>query len=364
MSTVLELLRQVLAWYLRPVSWGVRLLKLGGPLALVSLGVLASRVLTVHWTGVGSISFDMSDTPTWLAAAGFCLGAVLLGFALREREHERAKEDRLEARRQHVVLDIRGLRDAPGTPAPIAGPHTTLNVDVREHLLDGVLTRPERAVERVERALEGLAPLVEGRDPGDVAITAVGLAPVPLTFLAGVIADDERRIEILDWDRDANRWRELVDADDGERFDDVEVVDVEGQRVALCVSVSYRVRPEGVRATVSGPLVRLDLPDPRPGNHWSQAKQEAWSAQFLNALVALDGAGAASIDLFLAAPQSVVFRFGQRYDKRNLPPVRVHQYQREAAPPYPWSVQMPVAGRARASVVRLNGGSSSEPATP
>ena len=62
--------------------------------------------------------------------------------------------------------------------------------------------------------------------------------------------------------------------------------------------------------------------------------------------------GARRIHLVLAAPNSVVFRLGRSYDKRNLPPVVVYQFENGSLPAYPSGVDTPVAGASRATIVR------------
>jgi hypothetical protein len=63
----------------------------------------------------------------------------------------------------------------------------------------------------------------------------------------------------------------------------------------------------------------------------------------------LEGKGTRRINVILAAPNSLVFRFGRTYD-RNHPPLVVWQYEREQAISYPWGILMPPGGRGRASV--------------
>jgi hypothetical protein len=59
------------------------------------------------------------------------------------------------------------------------------------------------------------------------------------------------------------------------------------------------------------------------------------------------------IHVVMAAPNSVVFNFGRRYDKRNLPELVVYQYERGQQPAYPWGVLMPVAGYDRPQVLYM-----------
>jgi len=181
-----------------------------------------------------------------------------------------------------------------------------------------------------------------------------GLAPVPLTFLTGVLVDDEAPVVVMDWDRHLERWRSLDGEDDERRFDIVglERIPIDAQRVVLAVSMSYEVDRPGIASKLPDlPIVEMRLPGGTPDSHWSIEKQRALGQQFLNTVIALANRGVTQLHLFLAAQNSVVFQWGRLYDKRNLPAVVVYQYQKEYTPPYPWGVQMPVAGRRAAEVV-------------
>ena len=180
-----------------------------------------------------------------------------------------------------------------------------------------------------------------------------GLASVPFTFLTGMLIDDEGPVVLMDWDRHAKRWRQLDEVDDGARFQETGLnTIVDGTReVALAVSVSYRVEVDAVRSKVAGiSLVQLTLPGGTADSHWSEDKQAALGERFFRMAIALGNLGVRRIHLFLAAPNSVVLRFGQLYDRRNLPDVVVYQYEQRTVPPYPWGVRMPASGETRGEV--------------
>jgi hypothetical protein len=86
--------------------------------------------------------------------------------------------------------------------------------------------------------------------------------------------------------------------------------------------------------------------------HWSEEKQQALARTFRDTASALSNAGLRKLHVFIAAQNSVTFRLGRSYDKRNLPPAVVYQYERSSAPPYPWGVLMPVHGIDKAQIVR------------
>ena len=122
--------------------------------------------------------------------------------------------------------------------------------------------------------------------------------------------------------------------------------------MALSVAVSYGIDASDIRAKTGAiPLVRLSLSQGSPDCHWSATKQQALGQKFLETVITISNSGAQRIHLFLSAQNSVVFRFGRIYDKRNLPDVTVYQFQRDQIPKYAWGIKMPVAGRTRPEIV-------------
>lgn len=94
----------------------------------------------------------------------------------------------------------------------------------------------------------------------------------------------------------------------------------------------------------------MSLPELSIDGHWSESKQIALADKFFSVMREMSGASVKRVNLILAAPNSIVIRFGQIYDKRNLPPITVWQYEKGQTPAYPWGVDMPVAG----STARVN----------
>lgn len=61
--------------------------------------------------------------------------------------------------------------------------------------------------------------------------------------------------------------------------------------------------------------------------------------------------GVARIHLFQAASNSVAFRFGKLYDKRNHPRLLVYLYEHSERVAYPWAVVMTVGGEESSAVI-------------
>jgi hypothetical protein len=267
-----------------------------------------------------------------------------------------ADEQQKLSRKKVFVIEGRGLRDDDGSPLKAAIPNSFVGTRV-DYLLDlrqrkdGVIVEPDDLLQPVGAMKTWLHQAQKGNDRSDLTTVYGGLTAVPLTFLTGVLLDDEGNVVVMDWDRISGRWKLLDGSDDGLRFDVSGINEARGAReVVLAVSGSYMVKSEDLVTTFTHPVVRMTLPDFQ-SSHWSQAKQSAMADQFLGVLKQLDAIGVDRIHLILAAQNSVVFNLARRYDKRNLPRVTVYQFERGQSPRYPWGIEMPVASVATPRVV-------------
>jgi hypothetical protein len=281
-----------------------------------------------------------------------------MGWTRFQRENAAVK------RKKVIVIEGRGLRDDDGSPLEAAVPDTIaghripIKLDLRQRK-DGIVKDPDSLLPEIEVTRRAVQQYSASTDRQDLTIVYGGLTPVPFTFLTGVVLDDEGQIVTMDWDRTQEKWRSLNGDDDGVRFD-VEGLDgvANSHEVVLAVSGSYPVLTENIKTTFEFPVVRMTLTD-LTSSHWSQAKQNALAEQFLNVAKALEGSGAQTIHLILAAQNSVAFNLGRRYDKRNLPNVIVYQFERGEEVKYPWGVRMPTSSQRMPEIVY-----SRSPSTP
>ena len=294
--------------------------------------------------GVSTIVFAIIMT---LAVALIVLGGLWIVVDLRK-----------ERRQKVIAIELRGLRDTSGQPLDRAIPWTIkgqrdpLLLDIRQGA-DGTVLSPEHALIRLQTLPHSIDQRVGGRDRGDISLVAAGMASVPMSFLMGVLLDDEDQVTIMDWDRSQENWRSLDAVDDGERFvvTGLEALGDAAEAV-LVVSVSYPEDRLAIAHSFAGlPVVRLGLEKPSTDSHWSAVKQAAWAQQFFDVARHLCGTKVRAVHLVLVAPNSVVIALGRRYDKRNLPAISVYQYENGSPAAYPWGVAMPVAGTQIAVVV-------------
>lgn len=338
----------MIRWLTRRRHVGRVLLTAGVMIMIAALGSGFSLSLTqetlegrlIGWITTGDgLPFELTRIAFWLASALIVTGVIaMVGHIAIDLRH---------AQRSAVIaVELRGLIDTSdrpllkAIPKRLPGQRLDANVDIRSDMHAGA---PDRAL----KALEGLSDTVRRlrgqRERKDVQLVVGGVLQVPFLFYAGVVLDDEGMITPLDWDRKAGQWRVLDGVDDGARFTvtDLKTLPMGSERVVLSVSASYATDSTAIAATFGmHPLVSMALPRPLPDTLWSEAKQAALTAQFLEVLAELGNRGVRSVDLVLAASSSLAFRMGRAYDRRNLPELRCYQYQRNVQPPYPWCVEI------------------------
>lgn len=353
-------MRSLTDWLFRPKSFGRHAINAG--VALLGLAFALGWALKVSFP-LQNVRVDFSissgeGTPANLTYGIGGLGVFLLLGGLVVELIRFVDDRRRTSRKRVLVIEGRGLRDGPGAPLVDAVPSAAeghrelLMLDLRQRVEDGVIVEPARIIPRIEGLAETITQKTSAVDRSDITLVYGGLTAVPFTFLTGVVMDDEGPVLILDWDRTRERWRELNGSDDGKGFVASGFDQPHAGEVVLAVSVSYPIQDENLSATFpSLPVARLTLQDGNPQCHWSEEMQARLAEQFLNAIIELGGRGIRRIHLVLASQNSVAFRLGRAYDKRNLPELVVYQFENGSTPPYPWGVLMPVGGIRRAQII-------------
>ncbi len=347
LNWLMAVCNQLVTWWTRPRNIGLGMMRWCGLVLVGSLSsgfalqLQAGSDFKVQLTTAEGTPATILYGVSALAALGFFVGMLIAWQAHRQ-------ESRLRSVSRILVAELRGLVDTSDHPLTQAVPSNLIGrvedclVDVRKQLAG----TPD-----VPAALDELGALATQvrRARGDtarehVSVVVGGVLQVPLLFYAGVLLDDEGRIEQMDWDRVAGRWKQLIQPDDGSRFEVNGVEDAKLPEVVLAVSASYVVDLEGIRQTFpSIPIVHMERPNAKPNTLWSADGQEALTAQFLSTLVDLQNKGVKTVHLVLAASSSLALRLGRVYDSKNHVTLRCYEWKRGHTPAYPWSVQMPTA---------------------
>lgn len=353
-------LRKLIDWLFRVNTIDRFLIKMGVYLLIAIFGGVP-LILQLLRLGFGAVPQGVVRVKAALETIDvliFLVALLLIVVGLVFASIRLVGEARARSKLRNIVIEARGLRDDDGNLlADEVAKHQKSTVvpvllDLRNRL-DGHVIAPERALQDIASMHRSVLQNKNDGDRADLKTTYGGLTSVPYTFLTGVLLDDEGSIATYDWDRAQEAWRKIEGPDDGARFhvDGVEAITGGAPEVVLATAFSYPIQDDDLASTFNLPRIRLTLDGMSSDAHWSQQKQNRLAQEFLEVVKNLAGKGVKRLHLVLAAPNSVVFTFGRRYDKRNLPEIVVYQYERCKPVAYPWGVSMPVAGLCEAKVV-------------
>lgn len=356
-----QIVLRLVDWLTRPRNVGLKLMGYGVALLVATLGVdYLGQVDYRDGERNFSFRFATGDSlPKWMTLTAYGLGALLLVSGLVLVLYSFVANERQTSRKLALVVELRGLHSSPDTPAKDAdlgrlpGRRLGLLVDFRPKS-EAELVDPAFALQKVSSLKSALQTHADGRDPGDVAVAAGGLAAVPALFLAGMLLDDESAVTLFDWHRDSKRWRLLDGPDDGKRLMPVDYSSLSAgaTEAVFAVSLSYAVSVLAVKSSFPTlGVVELRAEEVVADKYWSSEKQQAVVAAFRAVVQELLHRGVHRIHLVLAAPASLSIRLGMSYDRRLMPELLVYQYERSCTPPYPWAFAMPTHGKPDATVV-------------
>lgn len=314
-------------------------LVLGGGFSLAYKDGDSNQEFALSWgDGPGAVAFWALFSVATIST----LASLLM--ALRRSAHE-LKELQLS---RVLVIELRGLVDTADSPlvkaipARIVGRRESCLVDVRR-LVMGPAPNILEALNELVQLRRQIRLMTAGISREHLAVVAGGVMQVSLLFYAGVLLDDEGRVQLMEWERTTGIWKELDEQDSGERFSISGLTEVEFQcpDIVVAVSASYLADLAGIAQTFPDmPVVQLRLHDPKPNTLLSGTMQEALTRQFTDVMAELANRSVGRVHLILAAPATLCVRFGQAYDPRNMPTLKCYQREKDQTPPYPWNIEV------------------------
>lgn len=342
--------RKATDWIFRKKSPALILVRIGASLiTLILTGSWVVGIAFQNQENLIDLEFQSSSIPNYVqlivlfVGSCLCVIGVIWELVRDYREYQRSSKKR------KVVIEQRGLSKtidkalSDCVKKGFTGQVEELTVDIRENIIENKVTTPDVALSKVVRIKNSLAEKTRNIASPDTEIVYGGLMPVPFTFLSGYLLDDESKISVYDWDRDKAYWRQIQEGATensfiSESYDSI----VSVEEVVVGVSVSYPVDRSAINNEFSGiPKVYLTLPNLNRNNHWSADQVARISGDLFETIKSQLKHNVKVVHLILACQNSVAFRFGQLYDKRNLPELIVYQYERSESNKYPWGVFLP-----------------------
>lgn len=218
-------------------------------------------------------------------------------------------------------------------------------IDQTDLYANGVLVNPGAALQRQIGFIKQLNNFVD--DYPSSRIGYFGLAHIPLLFQAGYQVN-RRKVEVFATNRLTGDWIPLKKTGRGPALrlteEAREKSPLEAGDVVIRVSVSYPVREEQIRGIVDHALVsfHLSLDKPLPDIVKSEEQLDRYARKFYELLVDIHTRfpNRRKIHLFLSAPPTVVFRFGQMVSKTIDPEILVYNYSNKDHPAYGWAINI------------------------
>ncbi|MEZ8627880.1 SAVED domain-containing protein [Vibrio splendidus] len=350
MKLLTYIIVQTINWLFRKRSPALLVFRTGAsfiPIALV--GGMAFNVQYETATQLIKLDVAGSDVPTVLVFGGFALGTVLILIGLIWEVVRSIIEHRRLTKKLVFAIEQRGLVNTSDSPLSdyIQKKHkgksiSEIVIDIRDNLANGTVSQPALALKKFLNLEHSVAERRNSVSAKDFQIVYGGLVPIPFAFLSGYMLDDESKIDVLDWDRQLSSWKELDPInDDNEKFEKTSNHAGNKGSIILAVSFSYHVDEEAINLCFPNiPQVHLKLKEKRFDNHWSNKKQTRLAYDFIEEVKKIMEEGYDDIHLILASQNSVAFRFGQAYDRRNLPQITIYQYEKDRKIPYSWGVSI------------------------
>ncbi|OZI71686.1 SAVED domain-containing protein [Bordetella genomosp. 12] len=344
-----SLIEKLVDFYVRPRHISVQIfrasisllgaLAVGGGVSIAYKNMDSSQEFTLSWgDGPGAVAF-------WGLFSIASVATLVSLFMARRRSEFELDELRVS---RVLAVELRGLVDTADSPlvkaipAKIVGRRESCLVDVRR-LVMGPTPNILDALNELVQLRRQIRLMTAGTSREHLTVVAGGVMQVSLLFYAGVLLDDEGRVQLMEWERTTGNWKELDEQDSGERFSISGLTEVEFQcpDIVVAVSASYLADFAGIAQTFPDmPVVQLRLHDPKPNTLLSGTMQEALTRQFTDVMAELANRSVGRVHLILAAPATLCVRFGQAYDPRNMPTLKCYQRERDQTPPYPWNIEI------------------------
>lgn len=284
-----------------------------------------------------------------LVLAGVAMALTATWMIVKDFQDNR----RLADRHQTIVMWFRGLRNVAGenpanaVPKSVPGIRMLIDIDIRDYISEAKIADPAAALAKVRQLIPAsIDARTTGADPADRSVVFAGLGSVPFTVLLGMLRGNQDKTFVLDWNRQEGEWKPVNADDDGEVFNIGQYNDEHGTEAVLVAALSYPVDMDNVHATLPGlPIYSFEREDISVTNHWSEAKQQRLAEKVRSFCANLASQGVGRVHLILSCQSSVAFNIGRAYDWRNLPELRVYEFQRDVKPSYPWCIRMPTGGQ-------------------
>jgi hypothetical protein len=179
-------------------------------------------------------------------------------------------------------------------------------------------------------------------DHSNTKLLYCGLAPIPLLFFAGYKLQVREKIEIMDYQRNPQKWIFMDDSDDHEELKISLPDNITSPEIAISIGFSFEVNNKLIRDQLGDnvEVIKIELDrGARMDSMLSAEKQNRILKLIVESLVQLrsNNPQIKAYHLFMSAQASFTVNFGRHWTTTVLPSIRVYNFDSKNNS-YPWNV--------------------------
>lgn len=300
---------------------------------------------------IGSVSFDfyyhtqngetVNFSYTNEIGLSVSLFALAIGFILQSLQIYKDSQKRAFIFQHFGISDGKTFNIARARPIrdKLNVPETYI-IDTHQYYVNGSIINPQKALEKTF-TIESIIQAKSRVEDENSKYYYGGMAQVPLTFVAGTLFENTRKIEVYDWNRDQEKTYFIDNGGEPLKFAVEEPDSISGDKIAIEVALSYPIDHNNtVDAIGDLPTIRIQADNLERDNTSTKEAQESVYKKFHQLLDEYSSKSINEIHVFVAAQNSMVFQLGRQLSKRIHKTVVIWQFESQNRHPNPWGISI------------------------
>lgn len=234
------------------------------------------------------------------------------------------------------IASVRPIKDRLYIPE-------VFNLEVHKFYNNGSITDPQAALD-ITLSIKQIIDAKSRVEEQNSKYYYGGISQVPLSFVAGSILDNTKKIEVYDWDRGKEKTYPIQLGCKALEIsctepDEVIFLNHHHDKIAIEIALTYQIDHENTKIAIGNvPTIRVEADTLEKDNTKYLESQEAISKKFHDILDKYSEKNVDEIHIFIAAQNSMVFQLGRQVSQRVHKKIVVWQFEIQNTPKNPWGV--------------------------
>lgn len=323
-------LKELLYWYLSTISRHK-----GTYIMVLALGL--NITVDAFYQPVNGDLFHFvysSELNTPISIFALILGFALQAFQIHKDSHKRAfifQHFGISDGNTFNIPQARPIRDKLNVPE-------TYTIDAHQYYENGILKDPQKALDTT-LSIEGILKSKSRVENDNSKYYYGGISQVPLTFVAGTLFENTRKIEVYDWNRDQEKTYLIDSGGKPLGFSVKEPDNLTGRKIAIEIALTYSIDHDNtIDAIGEISTIRIEADIIERDNTSTKEAQESVYKEFHKLLDKYSTNQIEEVHIFVSAQNSMIFQLGRQITKRLHKKIIVWQYEAQNKNPNPWGI--------------------------